>query len=330
MRSEMTYKFKGAGHEEPEGKRKYEKPDSKLAKAFEAVLDKEFEKKFASLMANTHGPDYSEWKEIEFLGKFICESVGREKFSADDAKALLLQYEDHKNIEESGEFITAIYNNSRDKIIIHDVDIGKPIKSIGGSLAQNKVLVNKAPIGPHFGADACGIIINYADEIKGVFTSCYGLGDSGVFLNYGKIMNDAGQDSDGLWINAGITRALGHQTCGLILNLGKTDEFGEEAKSDSILVNAGEATKFGKGACGIIIATNAPKQNIKTQDCTYIGPEQCSQIPKLQAYFDGIRQKVEAGRTDYFAAVKLAKSLNAEKVSQRLAEILKGNLEGLL
>jgi len=328
--AELAYKFKGSGHDVPEEKRKYEEPDSRLAKIFETVLDEGFEEKFASLMSKTHGGEYFNRHELELLGKFICESVGREKFSADEAKALLLLYQDHENIEKAGEFITALYNNAKEKVIIHDVDIGKPIKRIGKGLAENKVLVNKAPIGNHFGSDAHGIIINYADEYKFAHPSSYGLEPGGIFLNYGKIMNNAGEHSDGLWINAGIAGALGEKSEGLVLNFGKTNEFGEEAKSTAILVNAGEADKFGNDISGVIIALKAPKQDAKTQDSTYIGPEQCSQIPKLQAYFDKIRQKVEAGRHDYNLAIKLAVSLDAEKMRQRLAEILKDNLEGLL
>src|SRR5574341_676336 len=46
MRSEMAYKFKGAGHDEPEGKRKYDKPDNKLAEALEEWLQMCFLKEF--------------------------------------------------------------------------------------------------------------------------------------------------------------------------------------------------------------------------------------------------------------------------------------------
>jgi len=312
MKSEMAYKFKGAGHEEPERKREYTKVDSQLAAEFEKWL-------------TIAGPNKDSKKDEAKKKEFFAEVFGRLKKmpTVTELHALLIKYQDRPYIDlYAPDFLNKFYNHIDEKVILYDIDAGENFCYLGQALASEKVLINKEKSGYEFGHSAKGTIINYADEEVG---SSMGILLEGKFLNYGNVSEKLAEKScyTSLCINAGSSEHLGLTTLGVVINFGKAKQFGEDAMSDSILINAGDVEVFGKGSTGHLISLKDPTK-YDAGSGIILNAERCKEIPKLQKYFDALRKKVEAGRTDYKAAIKLMKTLSREKIESDLERIITG------
>jgi len=294
---DLAYKFKGSGHEVPEERRKYDKVDSKLAAEFEKWLKKP--------------------KNEESISKSLAERLtaiisGRD-LPQEEVHALILKYQDHPNILETGTFLTFLYNQAKDDVIVFDVLEG--IEYLGRDLQKGKCLVNLVKNSQGVGSHAEGDIINYAGNVD---TSVFTIGNGdGVFLNYADA--DELVNEKGLCINAGNLDKFGYDNGKIIVNLGRASELGLNSTSDSTLINAGEADLLGDESNGRIIVITEPKKYGNVKDAKFVAKD-CK--PELVKYFDSLRERVEAGRKDYNIAVKLVRSLSVEKMEKDLEEML--------
>jgi len=318
MRSEMGYRFKGAGHEEPEGKRKYVPPSQKLKQAFENWLRTADDSVYDD--HNTYHKEDVARKVTEFIIGMV-----KSKPTIEELHSLLYHYQDHANIKRTGAFLTTLYNRAEDKIIVFDVDIGKKIKELGWNLAKGKILVNKMPVGHDLGSDSKGIVINYADagDMAGA-----GLYDTGVLINYGKISTNniasPGNSSEGLWVNAGEVSNLGDRELnGPIINFGKADNIGNDAYDESTIINAGECEALGDKTGGRVLMIKKPAKDADLSSARLVLDERrCAENPALVKYINNLRNRVEAGRTDYKEAINLVKRLTRKKIEKDLERIL--------
>jgi len=306
--SNLTYKFKGAGHEEPEGKRKYEKPNRRLAAIFEEWL-KAAEMDMLDRDENSREPPTAT--------SYIRDKLAGCPCTVAEAHGLLIKYQDHPKIKEAGTFLTLIYNRAKDKVIIFDVDIGARINSLGHELAKGKCLVNKSNVGEHFGSCSEGLIINYGEA--GDYC-----GDSteGPFLNYAKCRDVAARAAEELWINAGETMSFGYEANAPLINFNRASTFGVQAKSEATLINAGHCKLLGDFAEARIIAIVNPHSYKDTSSKFKLTEADCNKIPRLVKYFGNLKQKIEEGRTDHNKAISVMENLNAQTMEENLERIL--------
>jgi len=303
MKSEMGYKFKGSGFNAPEEKRKYEQPRKGASRAFEKWMDLAIAP-FVNLpvgkLDDVQGELYD--NALKIASKF--------EIGVDEGHALLLRFHDDPRIIRAGIFISAVYNQCPDRIIVHDLDLD--LGSVGMYL-KDKILINTGKIGLFAGKHSHSAIINFgqADRSLGSYSTgpvinygtCENLaGDSNkTAINYGKAGHFFGMSAKNA-INLGEAAAhLGHQSKAAI-NFGKTGKsFGSFGK---IVINKGEEGEY----------------NSNDERKIHLTAAKCAEIPALDAYLENVRQKLEKGRTDYNEAISAAKSL----------ETLSEDLEGIL
>lgn len=193
--SQLAYKFKGAGHDEPERKREYVEPDSRLSEAFE---------KWAATLVFNHEKDYE--RAVELL-----EGIDA---TVEEAHSLLIKYQDHKEIRQSGMFISAIYNKVPEKVIIYDLDV--PVDFLAFKL-NAKTFINNGTTKNNMGIYAQGNIIN-----NGATYDQMGAYAKGNIINNGTTGAYLGVCAKGNIINNGTTDyAMGLEVKGNIINIGK-------------------------------------------------------------------------------------------------------------
>jgi len=247
MKSEMSYKFKGSGHEVPEEKRKYQKPSTYKEPSSE--LKKTFEKWLESCQHSTSGFDagYDQAKQVlNGIDAQVAEAHG-----------LLIAYQKIKNIEKAGFFVSAIYNKAPDKEIVFDLSLEKSIQGLGYELAEGKTLVNTSKRVASLGEKSSGHIINLGsvedlakDAVKG------------LYINEGEATYFATLDvKDGIYVNKGEAEcfASGSDDAsegygplnGTFLNFGVCGDAGMGFTfQGGVLVNLKEAKKFADLALG--------------------------------------------------------------------------------
>jgi len=193
---QLAYKMQPAGHEKPQDRRKYDKPNRKLAEAFEKWL-----KSSATTPAKYYKRALAYTKGIEA--------------SVEEAHALLWTRQDHPRIHEAGFFLSAVYNRSNNEEIIFDMNLVTAVNFLAYQLQKNKTFINCADsTGMYCGFHSKGKLINYGKA--GIDFG--GLNASQV-LNYG-YSPILGREAK-LVINLGACKLV--PRCGLLLNLGTVD-----------------------------------------------------------------------------------------------------------
>jgi len=184
----MSYKFKGAGHEEPEGKRKYEKPSAPLRKVFE---------KFLEMQPNDHDEAYK-------MARYLTRKL---KIDLHEAQFLLHDCPERTKAGGatwSGIFISAIYNRHPEKYIVFDFDAENPPVKLGFKLSRDRVLINRGTVDSFLGLRADGLIIN-CGEASGLI----GFNSKATVINYGSAGMGLGNKNEGLVINCGEAESIG-------------------------------------------------------------------------------------------------------------------------
>jgi len=172
-RENLAYKFKGSGHEVPEEKRKYDKPDKRLQKAFEGWL-REAKDKYDRF-------DLTHDFENERNYNRACEEIKDIECAVEQAHALLLNSADnYRGFElalcSAGLFLSAVYSKVSEKNIVYDLD--NPIGLLGYRLQENKRLIVTGAAGNSLGKRSEGTIIIYG--------KCGNVnGSEGLIVNFG-------------------------------------------------------------------------------------------------------------------------------------------------
>jgi len=326
----MAYKFKGAGHEEPEGKRRYEQTDDKLAAALEEWL-----------AATNHSDNENS------LYASAVKLIKPLKPSSTDAHSLLLRNQDHPRFSHLGLFVSAVYNQAPDEIIAYD--LGIKAWHIGYMLNENKILINKTELGYGFGVKSKGTIVNFGTAICVLEGACARA--RGTSINYGQIEGEFGQGSSGNILNYGNTEHLGSHSKGLIVNLGKAKSAGQNSAGPilnfgttekhlggaarGLVVNAGSGgINVAYNATGIIISTRTPAsygdldmaRAVARYD--YSGRGDLAPIKQrmqvIEAHIEKLRALFEKGRNGYRKALETLKELGTpEKISKDLEELVR-------
>jgi len=337
MKSEMGYKFRGAGHEEPEGKRKYKEPDRTLEKIFV-----EWIKGLPPMSAGIE--DF--YEECRRQYEVAVKIFEKHNFSQDEGHALFCKYQDYPQIQYAGHFLSAFYNHLPDKEIIFDIDMAIPSYFIAYRLKEGKLFINKGTTGLLTGQESASPVINFgkigvqsgtnatAPLINyGECAVLSGADSKSAVINYGKAELRMGQDAQGPVINMGeAERFMGCGAEGPVINFNVTKEklaFGGK----QIVINAGTCGEdFGASHTGILIALREPasfniedkfgfgkpKLLLRERDCT----------PELVNYVEHLRQLFEKGRTDYRAALAALDEFGKEpgrKIESDIEDILRRN-----
>jgi len=324
--SRLAYKFKGSGHEVPDEKRKFEKPDDKLAAALEEWLRDGW--------ASAYSPALKLIKPL--------------KPSIADAHSLLIRYQDHTLFKQLGLFISAIYNQAPDEVIVYD--LGIKASNIGYLLRKNKILINKSELSYGCGSNSKGTIINLGKMEGGIDGAClkahgtcinygqikgeFGRESSGSILNYGIVKQHVGVESTGFIANLGIAESAGQFSSGPILNFGTVEKhLGGAAKGP--VVNAGVGgINVASNATGIVISTRTPTsygdldmaRAVARYD--YSGRQSFAPMKQkmqiIEKRIEQIRALFEKGRNDYRKALEALKELGPpEKITKDLEELVR-------
>jgi len=297
--SDLAYKFKGAGHEEPERKRKYAEPDRRLSEAFEAWVKTTAE-------SPPHGISFDET---------IRQSIGDLEFSVDDVTALIYQFEGHEKMPAAGLFLSRLYSKAKGEVIIFDPSA--EMTEVAYELPKNKIFVNKTPRIGDLGEFSEGKIINY-----GLVRDNHNFGyrSRGELLNYGAVSMGPG-NSDALFINAGRVLNLAEAKC--TINLQEAEM--RCAYSSDVVINLGSLS-MPCGNARKIISIKETKIN-HFEHCNpcktiMLTEEQTKSMPELIGYFDRLKQDIEAGRNDHDKAIEAIRKLSAEQVLKDLEGIV--------
>jgi len=325
---QMAYKMQPAGHDAPEPKRKYEKPQNKLKEAYEKWLKLN---------------DYSNYDEVSDNVTPCYESAlqltRKLEFSLADVHGLLLEYMDNLKPHLAGLFASALYRRVPEKEITFDLPIEQRLDFIGFKLPKDKTLISKIPTRQDLGKFAGGTIVNANDTADG-----FGNQSTGIIINYGETGNQPCTGAKGaiinygncgehfagvarfVVINAGVTGgnfADGAQ--GIAINLGTADEcMGIELGYHGMLINYGKAGRgLGENALGLILCFKNPKSyDEDTTQCILKKPRQCAKYVELRKYLDNLTIKLEKGRKDYRTAIKLAQQLDRKTIEDKLPSAL--------
>jgi len=295
MQDKLAYKFKGAGHEEPEKKREYKKPDKRLQEAFEKWLNE-----------GHHFVVYEKWyRYAEQLLKNISANI-------DETHSLLLTAPDDL-IRYAGFFVSAVYNKSPENHIIFDVSI--PAAHIGHRLAKGKTLVVLSATGHDLGKSAKGTVLNYGNSDYEEGYKCEGL-----HINYGSSKGEFGRHAFGTVINMGKQYDL-HMipgTPGYLIDFAKTE-------------NDTDWGKLAEDALGYS-DPQSPYQDMKPFEIRNYTIEHMltheeKKIPELWDYLMQLKQILEQGR-DYKKAFEIVDSFGpepAKTIKTTIDDIFKRN-----
>jgi len=182
MVDQLAYKMKPAGHDAPAPRRIYEKPDSKLAKAFEDWL---------------RIPVGWSWGLAYATAQSMVIDV--KDFSSEDVNALAIAYQDHPKFREAGLFFSAMYNHSKDKEMVFNPGKELFIEFLGYHLRPEKILVNLVPVCSLGEDNLGGTLLNY----EKLTTRLGGGGHHGLAVNYGTAQNFDGDCRNTVHINFG-------------------------------------------------------------------------------------------------------------------------------
>jgi len=325
----MAYKMQPAGHERPQDKRKYEKPQNKLKEAYEKWLGLNNYPHYDAVRGNENKC----WNSVLPLTKNL-------ELTLADVHGLLIEYGDDLKPHLTGLFASALYRKVPEKEIIFDLPLEQNLHYVGLHLPEGKTLISRIPTGHNLGQGAAGtivneshtwndlginstgIVINYGDAGENVCS-----GAKGPIINYGGCNGDFASTSKAITVNlgrAGTGFADGLQ--GTAINLGIAREFmGRDIGFNGLLVNYGKAGPgLGDGGEGTILCFKNPESYGEDITRNVIKkPKQCAKYVELRKYLDNLKIKLEKGRNDYKVAIELAKQLNEAIIEQKLPKDIK-------
>jgi len=253
--------MKSVGHETPDiVKRTYSRPDRKLQLAFEEWLEKGVPEK--------QGLDHHK------LFQAAERAVSNLEASIDEAHGLLIQYQDHLNIDLAGLFLSAIYNQQPDNTIVYDIETKTPLGSIGYKLAKHKTLILNAQSGANTGSHSAGIVITNAPS--GNWT---GWVSSGIIITNAPSKHRTGYYSSGTTLT---NAQSGHSTGG--------------ESSGIIITNAPSKHWTGRFSSGILIAKTKP-ETIGENRAQVLLPEEIQANEQLDEYLEQLCKTTKMLRT---------------------------------
>jgi len=243
----MAYKMQPAGHEAPQLKRKYPEPDRHLENAL-----KEWSRHSSIWGVQNLAYDsfQSKYKKAEELVKPLDISI-------DQAYGLILKYQDSENpdISDAGIFLTALYNNSPEKIFTFDLEIEK-LDHLGCMLATGKTLIINCKKTNAIGKYSAGNIVNFASadmmaqSSSGLAINYGNVGDQGfawqsrgTAINYGTVKDDFGATSKGCIIDFGKCKYVGSFATGHVIGNSKT-RFVDVKNAKVVRLNPSVKTEF--------------------------------------------------------------------------------------
>jgi len=278
------HKMKPVGHDPPEARREYSKPDRKLQLVFEKWLNKGVPRMY---------------KQDFFDAQTAIKTLDA---NIDEAHGLLLEYESHQNLRMAGLFLSAIYAKHPDEHIIYDVETRTPIDHIGYGLLEHKILIIDARTGKRAGSYALGLVL--ANAQTGYDTGAFASGTTVINAQAG---NSTGRGASGLIItNEQTGRLTGLQASGIIITNAHTDE------------------SMGWQASGLFLTPTNPKNWAETFNGTHIDAEQIQQNDKLREYLTKLHETTKMLRTiDDIAAFKEKYGKKPqEKIKQDIERLL--------
>lgn len=303
MKSEsLAYKLQPAGHEASNAKRKYASPDKKLELAFEKFLKKTYRV----------NPDK--------YGEFAKELLKNVQASVDEAHALVVKYQEHPDIRDAGNFISAIYNKAPEKTIVYEFDI--PIDFLAHKLAKDKIFVNKGYGGFYVGGASRGIIVN-----QNLTCGTFGFEAQGPVINYGKSGNNVGTGSSGLLLNQGeMEDQVAMKNSGVAINQGKISGI-YGLLSTGMIINQGVAnSSCGYLSTGIVLLLRKPKRVDRTERMQLLlRPADCKKMPELENYLNNLKQNFASGKDDYRKVLSVLDDLGPAPHDR-----IKKDIEGIL
>jgi len=326
MTEALAYKMQPAGHEEPEKRKSYERPDKSLCNTFEQWLEME--------------PDWYHLEREEERFNQATDLVKDLTFSQDQVHALLIQYQDHPRVvhpfvqdkkhdrpweDHIAWFLSACYNKVEDRDIIFNIQTPRPLDQLGYKLAKGKRLINFATIGDHAMFQAEGDLINYGKA--GVKAGQ----DNGYVLNYASCPDELGCGSKGPVINFGNAgHSMGSWAKGPVINFGRA---GSHIGHNSYLTaNCGFVSKphpisgRPKYSQFVKIWYRYPEGYKSARREKTVRPSECMQMPELRDYLENLYYKLKPGKTDYKAAAAVMEEYGPEpgkKMQQDILSILK-------
>ncbi|GEM_PF-6576548 len=295
MTREHLYRPKGAGHSAPEGgKRDYVRPRDDLVGAFRKFQD----------VPRERGVFLEPYMAAEGL------LAGIEGLTAEEVSSLPLVFEG-ADIIRLGIFMSAAYNLCSSDHIIFDVDTEEQFSLIGYKLAEDKVLTVMSDTYNLIGTLSRGLVIN-----MGKANGQFGKESPGISLNYGHAFG-AGTEATGAVVNYGTCEYLGTKNSGIMINFGEVEQAAHDISG--IFINFGKVKRIGFEAFdGIVVAPENPgKLYIHAKSA--LSSERCREIPELNAYLNGLRERLGRERD----AIEIAEELRGSNIKGDVADILR-------
>jgi len=268
-------------------KKTYSMPDRKMQLAFEGWLERVTSKKHER-----------SW-DLSFQA--AVEAISDLEASIDEAHGLLIQYQDHPNIDLAGFFLSAFYNQQPDNTIVYDVETTTPLDHIGYKLVEHKTLLLNAPSGNGTGSGSSGVIVINApgEDWTGWYLQ-------GMLITNAQSGDYTGHNSSGVIItNAPIGYCTGWESSGIVIT------------------NAPSGDYTGWESSGILLAKTKP-ETIGDNDARILLPEDIKANEQLDAYL--------AELCDVTKAIKTAEGALAfkEKYGEKPQEKIKQDIKRLL
>ena len=247
MNESLAYKLTPAGHEEQQPKRKYPEPDRHLENAL-----KEW-----SRHSSIWGVQNLERAAFQSKYEKAEELVKPLDISIDQAYGLILNYQDSANpdITDAGIFLTALYNNSPERIFTFDLEIEK-LDHLGFMLAAGKTLILNCKKTNAIGRYSAGNIVNFASATtlaqasSGLAINYGNVGDQwfayenrGTAINYGTVKGEFGAESKGCVIDFGKCKEMGSFATGHVIGNSKT-KFVDVKSAKVVRLNPSVKTEF--------------------------------------------------------------------------------------
>jgi len=299
MKSEMGYRFKGSGFNAPEEKRKYEQKRESL-------------QAFADWLGRVKNTDdfLNENKNVEQLYKSAEILLVNNKITVDEVHGLIIILEDNQNIEASGLFASAVYNNAPDEEIVFDLQV--PLFGLGYRLNEGKVLVNKAHVTGCFGQLAKGQLINLGES-----EYLPGWQTGNVLINYGELSSPL-SNGKGLYLDYENVLQFELKTADKRKFGGTVDVRSFDSKG--VFIDRNKLAVFGLKTDFI----GLPKIcYVRKKDSRW---KKIATPLKIRKYQADLQAKLEPGRYDYHDAIEILKDFGprpAESIKKDLGQLLK-------
>jgi hypothetical protein len=232
MTVDLSYGMRPRGHSAPV-KRSFEQKKDPFVGACLSWLDSA-----KPLFEEHRGRDY-------YSASKLVEGVSVEQIHG---IAMDPELRSHPSYYAMGIVLSAVYNRSRRKKIVFDLDA--PMCYLGYRLPVDKILVNTGSAGMCFGEESFGVVVNngeagmfFGKKAYGIIVNngttgeSFGSQSNGTAINNGKIGDECLSGFEGLFINAGSAGvACGEGASGMLVNLGTVkQEFASYARGPVLL-----------------------------------------------------------------------------------------------